>query len=71
MTGEQLRQFASSDRPTLAKAFHGMLKDFGYSDLTQEQVTEHIISFIDGDLEPEGDIIAKFVYGWLENGITE
>jgi len=69
MTGEQLRQFASSDRPTLAKAFHGMLKEFGYGDLTQAVVTKHITSFIDNEPEPEGDIIAKFIYGWLENGI--
>ena len=69
MTGEQLRQFASSDRPTLAKAFHGTLTEFGYTDLTQEAVIEHITNFIDGKPEPEGDIVAKFIYGWLENGI--
>ncbi len=68
MTGQQLRQFASSDRLTLAKAFHGMLEEFGYADLTMELVTKHIISYVDQEPEPE-DIIAKFIYGWLENGI--
>jgi hypothetical protein len=70
MTGEQLRQFASSDRPTLAKAFHGMLTEFGYGDLTQNEVTKHIISFVDQEPQPDG-IIAKFIYGWLENGIDD
>jgi len=70
MNAETLRQFASSDRPTLAKAFHGMLVDFGYADLPIESVTAKITSFMDGDPEPE-DIIAKFVYGWLNNGINE
>ena len=69
MTGEQLRQFASSDRPTLAKAFTGMLNEFGYSGLEQSLVTQHIASYLDGDPEPEGDIIAKFIYGWLNDGI--
>lgn len=71
MTGETLRQFAASDRPTLATAFHNMLVEFGYPSLTKATVTEHIGAFMDGDPLPEQDVIAMFIYGWLENGIEE
>ena len=68
MTGEQLQTIAKSDQPGLTKAFHAMLVEWGYTDLTKDLVANHITSFVDGEPEPES-IIAKFIYGWLNNGI--
>lgn len=68
MTAEELRKIAEGDRDGLAKAFQAMLVDFGYQGLTEESVHEHISAYM-GGLEAGKGIIAKFIYGWMENGI--
>lgn len=68
MDAEQLQAIAKKDQPKLTDAFHAMLKEWGYEDLTKDLVAKNITSFVDGEPEPDG-IIAKFIYGWLNDGI--
>ena len=71
MTAEELQRIAKVNTPALAEAFTAMLVDWGYKGLKKALVSQHITSFMAGDPEPEGNIIAKFVYGWLNDGVEE
>ena len=46
-----------------------MWTEMGYGGISQKTDEGHIKNFVAGAPEPEKDIIAKFIYGWLNDGI--
>jgi len=68
ITGKQLKDQFKINPKKVCHAFAATLRDFGYSNLTDEHVLSVTQKLMDGG-DPGSDVIAMFINDWITNGI--